>query len=887
VESNVLQDTTPERQFWNDYLDGSPEMLLLPTDAPRTSLPPHPVDYVALKIPGELTRRLRSIAQQNDATLISALLSALAIVLSRWSNQQEVILGVALAERQQPEVTSASGLVENVLPVRLWIRDHETLEQLLQQVEATSAKVRGHQSPPAGGVAALRPDSRQLDRPLFQVVLGFNDRTVRELLLATESTAREPAASAIGRSELAFVLASEEGEGLQGWLGYASSLFSRNTIDRLVAHWKALLKDLATNPRRPIGSLRMLTEWEREQVLRTFNGTAEAFRTDRLVHELFEEQVLQAPGMTAVEHEDQRLTFAELNSKANQLARRLRAAGVGPDVLVGMFLYRGVEVMVAVLGILKAGGAYVPLDPSHPSDRVSYILKDASPQAIVTTEMLGHRLPPHAGTRVYLDSQWSQIAVHDDTNLDPRMMGLASCHLAYVIYTSGSTGKPNGVMVEHRNVVNHWNVVSRLYRRPIECRRIAVNAPFTFDVSVQQFVLLLSGCTLVIVPEPARQDWRQLFDFLQASRVEGLDCTPSQLNTWTAAGFLDRGGFGVRTLIVGGEALDAALWTRLTQRSDIVFYNVYGPTECTVFSTATPLSGAGATPHIGRPTSNSYVFILDSQLRPVPVGVTGEIFIGGSGVARGYLNRPQLTRDRFIRDPFSKDPQARLYRTGDLARWHTKGNIEFLGRTDHQVKVRGFRIELGEIAIQLLRHPQVSDAVVIAREDLPGDKRLVAYVTTHNGPDFSSGPRMEELRAHLESALPEYMIPSAFIVLNSFPLTANGKLDRQALPAPDSQDHLGQRFEPPQGEMEEALAAIWQDVLRVQKIGRDSKFLELGGHSVQGMRVVVRVAERFGIQMSFPDLFQHPTVRQMAELVRTRKEQTTSEATPRPLTRPA
>jgi myxalamid-type nonribosomal peptide synthetase MxaA len=873
VESNMEREITPERQFWNDYLDGSPEMLHLPTDAPRASLPPHPVDYVALKIPEELTRRLRSVAQQRDATLISALLSALAIVLSRWSSQQEVILGAAFADRQHPEVASASGLFENVLPVRVRIRDDETLEQLLQQVEATSAQVRGHQSPPTGGVAALRPGLSQVDRPLFQVVLGFNDSTERELLPARESTADRPAESSIGLSELAFLLAAEEGEGLQGGLEYASVLFSRDTIDRLVGHWKALLKDLATNPRRPIGSLRMLTEWEREQVLRTFNGTAEAFRTDRLVHELFEEQVLLTPGATAVEHEDQRLTFRELNSKANQLARRLRASGVGPDQLVGMFLQRGVEAMVAVLGILKAGGAYVPLDPSHPSDRIAYILQDAAPQAIVTTEMLGRRLPPNAGTRIYLDSQWPQISQHDDTDLDPRMMGLASCHLAYVIYTSGSTGKPNGVMVEHRNVVNHWNVVSRLYSRPIECRRIAVNAPFTFDVSVQQFVLLLSGCTLVIVPEHARQDWLQLFDFLQRCQVEGLDCTPSQLNTWIAAGFLDRSAYGVRTLIVGGEAIDATLWTRLTQRSDVVFYNVYGPTECTVFSTATPLSGAGATPHIGRATINTSVFILDSQLRPVPIGVTGEIFIGGAGVARGYLNRPQLTRDRFIADPFSRDPQARLYRTGDLARWHTDGNIEFLGRTDHQVKVRGFRIELGEIAIQLLRHPRVCDAVVIAREDLPGDKRLVAYVTMHKGPDFSSVPRTEDLRAHLESALPEYMIPSAFIALDSFPLTANGKLDRQALPAPDSRAYLNQRFEPPRGELEEALAAIWQDVLRLERIGRENKFLELGGHSVQGMRVVVRVVERFGIQMSFPDLFQNPTIRQMAELVQTYQAQ--------------
>lgn len=884
MELNVAQEIAPEHQFWNDYLEGSPEMLHLPTNAPRTSPPPHPVNYVGLKISGELTRCLRAVAHQNDASLISTLLSALAIVLSRWSNQQEMILGVGFSDQPRREVAAASGLPENLVPMRVLIRDDATLEQLLQQVEATWALVRGRHSPPTGGAAAVAPQSARADYSLFQVVIGFHDGVERAWSAAGGLASDGLAESRIGLSELAFVLATEEDAGLQGRLGYASNLFSRDTIDRLVSHWKVLLKDLATNPRRPLGSLRMLSEWEREQVLRTFNDTAETFPTDRLLHELFEEQALRTPDMTAVEYEDQRLTFAQLNGRANQLARWLRASwAVGPDQLVGMFLPRGVEVMVAVLGILKAGGAYVPLDPSHPLERISYILDDAAPRAIVTTAALGRRLPQHAAACVYLDSQWPQIAAQDDTSLDPRMMGLASCHLAYVIYTSGSTGKPNGVMVEHRNVVNHWNVVNQLYRRPIECQRIAINAPFTFDVSVQQFVLLLSGCTLVMVPEAARQDWRQLFDFLQRQRVDGLDCTPSQLNTWIASGFLERRGCGLRTVIVGGEALDAALWARLTQRSDIAFYNVYGPTECTVFSTATPLSGAGETPHIGRPTGNTYVFILDSQLRPVPIGVTGEIFIGGAGVARGYLNRPQLTRDRFIGDPFSRDRQVRLYRTGDLARWRTDGNIEFLGRRDHQVKVRGFRIELGEIVIQLLRHPQVSDAVVIAREDLPGDKRLVAYVTMHNGSSFSAA----DLRTHLESTLPEYMIPSAFIALDSFPVTANGKLDRQGLPAPEAQSYLGQRFEPPRGELEEALAAIWREVLRVEKIGRENKFLELGGHSVQGMRVVVRVAERFGIQMSFPDLFQHPTIRQMAELVQTLKAQTPLEATPQPLTQSA
>jgi amino acid adenylation domain-containing protein len=627
-----------------------------------------------------------------------------------------------------------------------------------------------------------------------------------------------------------------------------------------------------------------LTQSEREQVPGTFNNTAAPFPLDRSIHELFEEQAQRIPDAVAIEYEEQCLTFAELNSRSNQLARQLQTCGVGPDQLVGIFLERGAEVLIALLGVLKAGGAYVPLDPTHPPDRISYILQDAAPRVLLTTDRLRKSLPLSAASCLSLDGQWSQIAEQADGNLGPRRADFTSSHLAYVIYTSGSTGKPNGVMVEHRNVVNYWPVVSRLYREPIDCRRIAVNAPFTFDVSVQQFILLLSGCTLVIVPEAARQDAHRLFSFLERHGIEGLDCTPSQLNVWISAGFLDRRGHGVRTIIVGGEAIDTLLWTRLTQCTDLVFYNVYGPTECTVFCTATCLRDAGATPHIGRPTSNASVLILDAELRPAAIGVTGELFIGGTGVARGYLKRPELTRDRFITDPLSVEPQSRLYRSGDLGRWRADGNIEFLGRVDHQVKVRGLRIEPGEIEAQLLQHPQISEAVVMAREDVPGDKRLVAYLKIHRGQDSEPRLSVELLRTHLASALPEYMIPNAFVILDAFPLTANGKVDRRALPQPDSKGDTKRPFEPPQGKLEEAVAKIWQDVLRVATVGRQHKFLELGGHSIQGMRLVVRIAERFGIQMSFPDVFQHPTVCQMAELVQTRQAQKTAAAKQRSLT---
>lgn len=884
MESSLERDVNIEREFWNEYLRGAPEVLQLPTDGPRIPLQLHPVGYFGLKINDEVTRRLRLVVQQQGATLRSALLGALAILLCRWSGQQDVVIGAALVDRRRQELASAGDLFQNARPVRVQLNDDSTVEQLLEQVEEASARIRDNNPLPYQDIRdAGQPGRIQGRHSVFQVVLVLDDTREPALPLPREShPAYELSPRSVAQSELSFQLSAEDGDGICGLLGYATDLFSRERIERLVGHWKVLLKELAGNPRRSIGELSMLTDYEREQVLRAFNSTAVVFGADELIHEVLEKQAGGSPGVSAVEYEDQRLTYFELNSKANQLARRLRALGVGPDHLVGVFLDRRVEMFVAIFGILKAGGAYVPLDPTHPRDRIAYILEDAAPQVILTVEAFRQSLPPTEGTCVFLDSQWHEISEHENTNLDPRMTGLASCHLAYVIYTSGSTGKPNGVMVEHRNVVNHWHVVTRLYQDPFKCQRIALNAPFTFDVSVQQFVLLLSGCTVVIVPESARRDSQRLFSFLALYQVEGLDCTPSQLNTWIVAGLLDGGGYGVRTIIVGGEAIDTLLWTRLTQYSQIAFYNVYGPTECTVFSTAAYLCGARPEPHIGHPTSNAYVFILDSKLRPAPIGVTGEIFIGGAGVARGYLNRPELTRERFIADPFSRDLSARLYRTGDLGRWRPDGSIEFLGRTDHQVKVRGFRIEEGEIEIQLLRHPQVSESVVVAREDVPGDRRLVAYLRTRKGP-AESGPSQEELRKHLESMLPEYMIPSAFVILNTFPLTANGKLDRRALPAPEFHTYASQHCELPKGEMEEALAGIWRDVLRVEKIGRQHKFLELGGHSVQGMRLVERIAKHFGIQMCFPDIFQFPTVRQMAELVEMRQAQKDTGANPQAL----
>lgn len=599
-------------------------------------------------------------------------------------------------------------------------------------------------------------------------------------------------------------------------------------------------------------------------------ATSVSSSQDCLIHEIFERQVERAPQTMAVVCDGRSLTFDMLNRRANQLARHLRAMGVGPDRLVGICLDRSVDMLVAILGIFKSGGAYVPIDPSYPRERIGYILEDANPHVVVTHGRFEHLLARESLKCVTLDLHEREIEEQEDSNINRHAVGLKTHHLAYVIYTSGSTGRPNGVMVEHHNVVNYWPVIERLYRQPVACNHIAINAPFTFDVSVQQYVMLLSGCTLFLIPEVARRDLQMLFRFFEEHHIEGVDCTPSQLNLWVSSNLLEEHSANLRTVIVGGEAMDEPLWVRLAQSKSVAFYNVYGPTETTVFCTTAYLQGAATPPHIGRPVESSHVYILDAQHQPVANGSAGEIFIAGSGVSRGYWNRPQLTSERFITDPFRGEGHARMYKSGDIGRRRADGYIEFLGRNDDQVKIRGFRIELGDIKAQLLRHDQVSDAAVVLREDGTSEKLLVAYVTLRAASRIKLPPTSDEWRAFMADRLPDHMMPSAFVILEELPLTESGKLNRHALPAPTLGVASINSDYSPQGEIEETIAGIWKAVLRLKHIGPQDKFLPLGGNSIQAMRIVTRIVERFGISMSFPDVFQYPTVALMSHMVRGR-----------------
>jgi amino acid adenylation domain-containing protein len=592
--------------------------------------------------------------------------------------------------------------------------------------------------------------------------------------------------------------------------------------------------------------------------------TEEPSARGRCVHSLFEEQVRRSADAPAVAHGDRVLSYAELNAEANRLAHYLIGLGAGPDHRVGICVERSAAMVIAMLAILKTGAAYVPLDPVYPSERLRHILADSLPLVVLLDDAgraaLGDAVsvarsvvdlePLHANGATWWRSQSSE---------DPHVQGLTSRHLAYVIYTSGSTGVPKGVMIEHRSLVNFHEEVERTIYRSEARLRIGWNASFSFDMSMKGFLQLLAGHTLVMIPQQVRTTSAEFLRYLREEAIDGFDITPSLLRVLLEEGFLEEEH--PRTVLIGGEPIDAVLWEQLKRCRTAEFHNMYGPTECTVDATMSVIGSEDEVPHIGRALANTTLYILDAAGEPVAVGASGELYVGGVGVGRGYWRRPDLTAERFVPDPFGALPGMRLYRTGDRVRYLADGTLAYLGRNDFQVKIRGFRIELGEIEARLVECAGVSDAVVVAREDTPGSPQLVAYYVATGGEALHAG----QLRAHLAERLPEYMVPAAYVRLEALPLTANGKLDRKALPAADRDAFATRDFEPPQGETETLLAAIWADVLKVERVGREDNFFALGGHSLLATRVITRVRRKFDVDLPVREVFTFPVLSALAD----------------------
>lgn len=860
IQSEALQ---ADGNYWRAKLQGAPAANELPTDRPRPAIQSGRGASAAFVLKKELTGDLRALSDNEDATLFMTLMAALQILISRCSGQDDIVVGSTVANRELDETRNLIGPISNALALRVDLSGNPTFREVLARVKEVTLAAEAHRALPFEKLV----DELQLERslsyaPVYQIALNFKDTSASNTEVDTLIIGEFDFQTGMAKLDLTLDIVNKQ-DRLACRSEYNSDLFDAETIERLVRHFEVLLEGIVVNPEQRIAELPLLTEEERRQVLIEWNSAKNESTKGECIHELFESQVKRTPNATAVVCRDDRLSYDELNRRANQLARCLRALGIGPEQSVGVCLERSVETVIGLLATLKAGAAYVPLDPAYPRDRLSFMLEDSRVPALITQKRLLGTLPAPRAEVIQIDEDWPRIAGESDANLE---CPVAPENLAYVIYTSGSTGRPKGVQVTHGTVTHLFEATrQQLGFREGDVWTTVHSSAFDFSVW-EIWGSLLQGTQLVIVLPEVAQSPAALHDLLRRERVTILNQTPAALRQLLGARpeFHD---LNLRMIICGGDALDYELAQELT-KIGIPVWNFYGPTESTVWATCTRVEPGAASEDltsIGRQIPDIEIYLVDQHLQPVPVGVPGEICIGGDGLARGYLNRPELTAEKFIPNPFSEKRGTRLYKTGDLARYRRGGKIEFLERLDNQVKLRGFRIELGEVEAVLSQHPRVRQAVAIVREDQRGDKRLVAYLV----PAAASVPGASELRAHLRRTLPEYMVPSSFVPLNAIPLTPNGKVDRRALPAPDeSRPDLQQAYVAPRDRFEEQLATMWANVLQLKLIGVRDNFFELGGHSLLAARLFAQIENQFGKHLPLATLFQSPTVEQLANALR-------------------
>jgi amino acid adenylation domain-containing protein len=868
--------------YWKRQLGVVPPVLHLPTDRPRPQAQSFCGATYSFELPAKLVERLETLSRQTDTTLFMVLLAAFKALLYRYTGQEAVIVGIPIANRPLGELERVIGFFVNTLALRTDLSGKLSFRELLGRVRDVALGAYAHQDLPFEQLVEAMHLERDMSRqPLVQVMFALQDAPVSELEI--DGLTLTPLEVDNGTSKFDLTLAMEQTpRGLKGTFEYNTDLFEAATIARMAGHFCTLLEDVSEEAGldKRLGALVLLTPSERHQLLVEWNYTQADYPRSRCVSQLFEEHVTRSPEALAVAWEDQSLSYGELNRRANQLAHYLRGLGVGPEVRVGICMERSLDMMVALLGVLKAGGAYLPLDPAYPKERLAFMLEDAQVSVLVTHSTLLTGLPvPAAGDAgllkasipislstqrarnpfvLCLDTGWHVVAQGGESNLPCEA---TAENLAYVIYTSGSTGRPKGTEIEQQSLLNlvFWHQRAFEVTPADRATQVAGQA---FDASVWEvWPYLAAGASLHIVPEDVRSSPIQLRDWLIAQQIT-ISFLPTPLAESVLALDWPPGG-ALRTLLTGGDRLHAYPPPGLPFQ----VVNNYGPTENTVVTTSGLVPGGGerqALPSIGRPIANTRLYVLDRHMQPVPIGVPGELYIGGDSLARGYLNRPELTVDQFILDPFAPS-HARLYKTGDLVRYLPDGSLDFLGRLDSQVKVRGFRIELEEIEALLAQHPAVQKSAVAAWEEPGGAKRLVAYVVYQAS---TPGPSSSEFRVYLKQKLPDYMLPAMFIVLEDLPLTPNGKVDRRALPAPGPLPR-DRDFVAPHTPTQHTIAELWSQILEVDEVSIEDNFFELGGHSLLATQLVSRLREVFRVELPLRSLFESPTVADLAERIET------------------
>ena len=853
--------------YWKRQLQDLPT-LQLPTDRPRPAGQSYRGSQQAFKLSGELTQELKKLSRQEGATLFMTLLAAFQTLLSRYSGQEDICIGSPIANRKYVEIEGLIGFFVNTLVLRSDLSGKPTFRELLSKVKWAALQSYAHQDLPFEKlVEELQPERNLGMSPLFQVMLALQNYPRNDFAAPGLAVSPMELRHNTAKFDLSLVL-TETADGFEGRLEYSTDLFDPTTVTRMIFHFQTLLEGIVANPDQLISELPILTEPERHLLLLEWNDTKRDYPTDKCIHQLLEEQVERKPEAVAVVFEGQKLTYREMNNRANQLAHYLQKLGVGPEMLVGICMERSIEMVVGLLGILKAGGSYIPLDPTYPKQRLGFMLDDSQVSVLLTQQQLLDRLPEHGVQIVCMEKDREQIAQESKSN---PVIQLTCQTLAFVLYTSGTTGTPKGVMINHRSLVNYlyWFNESPIAQ---SVQSLPVISRPTVDAILKQlFAPLLRGAQVWILPDEVVTQPAALLEALTTRTMVGLNCVPSlwravldDLNPERASAATK----SLSALLLGGEQLDRHLVDRtFAAMPDIEIWNLYGPTEATANACTGMITPCRALT-IGRPIANTQLYVLDCNLQPVPIGVPGELHIGGDGLARGYLNRPELTREKFIANPFSADPASRLYKTGDLVRYLPDGNIEFLGRSDYQVKIRGFRIESGEVEAVLGQHRTVQSSVVMVREDAPGDQRLVGYVVARPDGEFDAA----EVRKYLKQKLPEYMIPSALMLLDELPLTPNGKVDRRALPAPDqNRREFNNDYQAPRTPVEELLTQIWAEILRIEKIGVHDNFFDLGGHSLLATQVVSRMRAAFYCDIPLRSLFEAPTIEDLAAVITERQ----------------
>ena len=865
-----LQGEVLERQlsYWKRQLADPLPVLDLLTDHPRPSVQTFNGALEPFTLSAQDTELLKAVSQQQTATLFMTLLAAFQVLLSRYTAQDDIIVGTPVANRTRVETESLIGFFVNTLVLRTDLSGEPTFKEVIRRVREICLGAYAHQDIPFEKlVEELQPERDTSRSVFFQVMFAMQNVPPVEMTLPELTWSNVSIDSETAKFDLLLSM-RETADGLVGTLQYNTDLFEASTVKRMLDHFQTLLLGLGSSPDELVSAVSLLSESERDQLLVEWNATEAAYPVGQTIAEMFEAQVERTPQATALLWDQETLSYAELNERANQLAHYLAAEGVGAESIVALLLPRGTAQVVSLLAVLKAGGAYLPLDVNYPTERLRYVLADAQAGWLLANNELAAQVQPTAVAVLCVDDDETWC---DQSTANLNRSGDAE-QLAYVIYTSGSSGEPKGVMVRQPSVVNlSWALQEQIYAGHGGGLRVAMNAPLVFDASVKQLLQLLHGHTLCVLSDEVRSDAGALLDYLEQQRVEVLDCTPSQLRVLLAEGLEARLGQSLKLVLVGGEELAGETWDALRQSERIEYYNVYGPTECTVDTTARRVKDEPAVPSIGRALGNMEVYVLDQRQQWAPPDVPGELYIGGAGLARGYLRRPDLTAERFIPHPFSQEPGARLYRTGDRARFLANGELEYLGRLDEQVKVRGYRIELGEIEAVLRRYPGIGESAVMARNDELGDKRLLAYVVPGDGGEGGDTSTLltSELRRYLKQQLPDYMLPAHIMVLDRLPLTSNGKINRDALPAPSADLERTDQYLAARTQIEELVIGAYEQVLGRTQVGVHDNFFDLGGHSLLATRLVSRLREVFEIEITLRSVFESPTVAALAEVIET------------------